>query len=257
MQLWTIEHALTLPAAMVVMLVIAIILRRTIGTKPLKIRIIPFQILAGIAFALEIGKQVISFARGYDLYHIPLHFCSLFIFMLPAMAFYTGKHRLKVSAITSALCSAVVLLMLIYPNLIYSAHDITNFFEDYMCMHTVTFHNIIIFEFILIVALGLHAPEKKRDVRAIIIFIICFCMVAGSMAQILKTNFANYYSCNIPPLENLRIAVRDAVGIVPAQILYVLIVSLLHVAFVYLSYWLYRLLRRIFSKNFNAGEEKA
>ena len=96
MQLWTPEHAKTLLPALAAMLAIAFVLRLTIGKKSLRIRMIPFQILACILFLIEIGKQVYSFRHGYDLYHIPLHFCSLFIFALPIMAFYRGKHKEKV-----------------------------------------------------------------------------------------------------------------------------------------------------------------
>ena len=53
-------------------------------------------VLAVILLLLEVGKQTLSIMRGYSLYHIPLHYCSLFIFMLPVMAFYRGKHMDKV-----------------------------------------------------------------------------------------------------------------------------------------------------------------
>ena len=79
MQLWTKEHFWQLSISVLVMIVIALILNKFIGKKPLKVRMIPFQILAVILFLSEIGKQYFSFQRGYDLYHIPLHVCSLFI----------------------------------------------------------------------------------------------------------------------------------------------------------------------------------
>ena len=73
MQLWTKEHFWQLIPTTVIMIVIALILNRFIGKKPLKIRMIPFQILAVLLFLSEIGKQALSFAQGYNLYHIPLH----------------------------------------------------------------------------------------------------------------------------------------------------------------------------------------
>ena len=65
------------------------------------------------------------------------------------------------------------------------------------------------------------------------------------MAQILKTNYANYYSCNIPPLEAVRVSLQGVLGYVPTQILYILIVSALNIGFVYGSYWFFRLVRRL------------
>ena len=213
--------------------------------KSLNIRMIPFQILACVIIALEIGKQALSLHEGYDLYHLPFHFCSLFIFMLPIMAFYQGKHRQAVGAITSALCASMFLLMLIYPNLIYSGAAINGFFEDYFDFHTVAFHNVVMLEFLLIIALKLHTPAQKGEPVKAILFTVGFCGVSASMAYILKTNFANYYSCNIPPLEALRLSLQGVLGVVLTQILYVLIISVLNILFVLLSYWLYRLIRRL------------
>ena len=115
MQLWTKEHALAILPSLAVMLLLCVVFRITLGKKSLEIRMIPFKIVAILVVLLEIGKQVLSFQRGYDLYHIPLHYCSLFIFMLPIMAFYRGKHQDKVGGITAAICSAVFIMMLIYP----------------------------------------------------------------------------------------------------------------------------------------------
>lgn len=243
MGLWTYEHGVTLIPALIAMCGIGALLRWQLRKKDLNIRMIPFQILAVVLFLIEVGKQVLSLKEGYDLYHLPFHFCSLFIFMLPAMAFYRGRYAGRVKAVTSALCGAVLLLMLIYPNLIYSAANIREFFTDYFSFHTVAFHNIVLLEFILIVALGLHTPERGEQ-RAVVWYTVGFCVVSATMAQLLKTNFANYYSCNIPPLEALRLSVAEAIGAVPTQIIYILIVSLLNIGFVLMSYWVYRGLRR-------------
>lgn len=247
MELWSKEHMITLLPAVAVMIIIALILRATIGKKDMKIRMIPFQILTVILFLLEIGKQVDSYLHGYDLYHLPFHFCSLFIFMLPIMAFYRGKHENTVRAITATLCASVFLLMMIYPCLIYSAGNINAFFTEYQSMHTVAFHNIVVFEFILIVALGLHTPAPKGEPKVLVIFMLCFCAVSATMAQLLKTNYNNFYTCNIPPLETVRVAVASALGEGVAAVVYVLIVTVLDVLFVQLAYQLCKALLRLFS----------
>lgn len=244
MELWTPEHAKTFLPALAMMIVIAVILRHTIGDKDLKIRMIPFQILACILFLLEVGKQIVSLSRGYDLYHLPFHFCSLFIFILPLAAFYKGKHTNTLRAISSALCTAMTLFMVVYPNLIYGAGDINNYFKDYLSFHTVTFHNIVVFAFILTIALQLHEPAPKGELKKIAFFTVGFCAAAAVMAQVLKTNFANFYICNIPVFESIQTALRSAIGPVLSQLIYVLIVAALHISFVCMSYGLYRLLHR-------------
>lgn len=245
MELWAKEQIQTLPWSIAAMLLLAAVLRMTIGKRSLKVRMIPFQIVAVIAFAIEVGKQVVSLQRGYDLYHLPFHFCSLFIFMLPIMAFYRGRYQKAITGITSALCASVFLLLLIYPALIYSGANVRDYFTDYMSFHTVTFHNLVMFAFVLIIALELHTPDPKADIKPTIWFIIGFCAVSATMAQLLKTNYANYYQCNIPPLESLRVTIQGVLGYGLTQLLYICIVSLLNVAFVFLSYWICVHLHRI------------
>ena len=248
MELWTRQHAITLLPSLLVMLLIAAGLKLWLGKKPFAVRMIPIQIIAVALVLLEIGKQGLSLKQGYDLYCLPFHFCSLFIFMLPLMAFYRGKYQQQIFAITSALCASVFALMLIYPNLIYAAGNVENYFNGYSHFHTVTFHNLVMLAFLLIVALKVHVPAPKGEVKATMLFVAGFCIVSASMAHILKTNFANYYTCNIPVLETVRLAVADAVGNVPAKLLYVAILSGLNFAFVYGAYWFYRLCRNLTAK---------
>lgn len=241
LELWTSEHIKTLIPAVVIMLLVAAVLRHVIGKKELSVRMIPFQILAVIIFAIEIGKQAVSLSRGYDLYHLPFHFCSLFIFMLPLMAFYKGKHVRTVTSITTALCASVFILMMIYPDLIYGANDVIHYFDDYMCFHTVTFHNIVILEFMLIIFLELNEQPEKEPIKPILTYIFVYNVIAAIMSHLLKTNYNNLYRCNIPPLESVRQAVENALGRVPAQIIYVAVVILLDLLFVSMSFGFYKL----------------
>ena len=93
MQLWEKEQIQTLLPAIGVMVILAIILRLTLGKREEKVRRIPLQIIAVILLLLEVGKQTLSIMRGYSLYHIPLHYCSLFLYVLPVMAFYNVKYK--------------------------------------------------------------------------------------------------------------------------------------------------------------------
>jgi len=245
MQLWTPEHARTLPPALLVMVALSLALRHFLKDKDRKIRMIPFQIITCLLLLLEVGKQGLSFARGYDLYHIPLHFCSLFLFVYPAASFYRGQHRQAVWSVTAGISAAVFLLMLIYPNLIYSPGNISNYFGDFFDFHTVTFHNLVMLGFLLIPALELHVPGEKGEARYVFWFMVAFSCVAAVMAQVLKTNFANFYSCNIPIFETLRTVVQPVIGYVFTQLIYVLCVAALQTAFTVGAYFVYRILARV------------
>lgn len=241
MELWTPEHAKTLLPAVALMLLAALGLRAWLGKKPLVVRMIPLQICTCILLALEVGKQVLSLRQGYDLYHLPFHYCSLFIFIMPLMAFYRGSHRHQVTTVSTSICAAVFLLMMIYPNLIYTATNVREFFTNYFSFHTVAYHNIVVFLLMLIVALDLHTPGERKEQTAVIVAMVIFCVISATMAHVLKTNYANYYSCNIPILETVRLAVEGAIGPIVAKLVYIAIVSALNILFTWGAYLLYRL----------------
>ena len=247
MELWTQTHAMSILPALAVMLVLSLLLRKLLIHKEWKVRIIPVQIITVLLLALEVGKQVISFRDGYDLYHIPLHVCSLFLYIMPVLCLYRGKHCHSVRAIGAAYCTAVFALIMIYPCLIYSADNVRNFFKNYMDFHTVAFHNLVMLLFMLMLALNLHGNEKGYG-KSVSMFTVGYCVVAASMAHLLKTNYANFYRCNIPPLEDLRLKITDVLGAVPTQLCYALIVSVLNVGFVLGCYQLYRLVNKLNAK---------
>jgi hypothetical protein len=117
-----------------------------------------------------------------------------------------------------------------------------------MAFHTVLFHNIVMFAFVLIVALGIHTPEQKGEQKAALLFIVCFCVISATMAQLLKTNYNNFYTCNIPVFEALRLAVQQALGAGAAQAFYICSVTVMDILFMWGAYWFYRLMRRITNK---------
>ena len=244
MQLWSPEHLKTLLPSLAVMLIVSVLLRLWLGGKSRRVRMIPVQIIAVILVLIEIGKQAVSISRGYDLYHIPLHFCSLVLFTLPIMAFYRGKYQRAADSIAVGFVASVFLLTAIYPCLIYGASDITGYFRDYLAFHTVTFHNLVMFAFMLIVALDVYQP-RKGEWKYPVIFIGVYCIVAGIVSHLIDTNFNNLYRCNVEPLENVRLAMVDAIGYAPTQILYVIIVTCLDMAFTFGAYHFFRLCSRI------------
>jgi len=248
MQLWTPEHAKTVIPATIGMIIVAIVLRITIGKKSERIRFIPFQILAVILVGLEIMKQVSELITGYSIYSLPFHFCSLFIFLPITMAFYRGKHDQKVRAFTTMASAALFMFMMIYPDLIYGASNILNMGNDLLSFHTVVFHNVAMFEFILIVALDLYKPNTKRDMKVLFICFTIYCLFEAIMANILDTNFNSMYYCAIGPVENIRLMLHSAVGSFFGQTIYCLAVTIGDLLFVSLGYWIFRLLVLIISK---------
>lgn len=240
MELWTYEQAVTLIPAMVIMALVSLLLGRLMRNCSYRVRLIPVMVVTLVLLVLEVGKQVLSFRRGYDLYHIPLHFCSLFIYVMPALCLCRGKHAHKVATVAMGLCASVTLMMAVYPALIYSADNVRLFFTDFFSFHTVVFHNLVVLLCFMMIALRLYTPQKG-DWKVLAVFILVYGVIAGVAAQVMETNFNNFYKCNIPPLESVRLIVQAAAGYWAAQVTYVCIVIALDVGFVIMSCALARL----------------
>ena len=68
------------------------------------------------------------------------------------------------------------------------------------------------------------------------------------MAQILKTNFSNFYVCNIGPVNDFVNMVKEKWGYAVGQSIYVSILFILHIAFLMFSYKVFKFIETIKSK---------
>ena len=245
--MWSSIHAKTVLPSIAVMIVLAITIGWLLRNKSEKIRMIPIQVISVVIMLLEVAKQIYCIVTGYDLYSIPLHFCSLFLYFLPAMAFYFGKHKNIVRMMSVIACTALFFAMLIYPTIIYGESSILSFTTDFLSCHTVLYHNIVMFAFLLILALRLFDVNTKQDLIVILCTFLGYGIIASSMANILKTNFNNYYYSGIGPVENLRLSVIQNMGGY-GQILYVFAMIAIMVALMFLAYGFIRLYIVIFDK---------
>ena len=98
--------------------------------------------------------------------------------------------------------------------------------------------------FMLICALDVYTPGKG-DWKFPVFSIGAYCVVAAIASHLLKTNYNNLYQCNVPPLENVRLAMHGMIGYAPTQILYVIVVTCLDMAFTLGAYHFFRLCRRL------------
>ena len=130
-----------------------------------------------------------------------------------------------------------------------------DYFSGYFSFHTVTFHGLVYFAYLLILTLRLYGDFGRRERRATLLAITAFSAVAATAAQLLKTNFTNMYQCNVPPLEDVRQMLISFWGYVPAQITYVAGVTAGHILFLWGVFALSKLLARLADRVF--GGDKA
>ena len=255
MELWSAAHLKTLLPSIGVMLILCVLFRLWLGKKPRRIRMIPLQVIGVLLIVLEVCKQAVSFSRGYDLYHIPLHFCSLVLFAIPLMAFYRGKHDGVVLTLSTVMCGSVFLFMTVYPALIYSSGNIEAYFSEFMSFHTVTFHTLVYFAFLLILTLRLYGEFGRREKKVTLAAITVYSVVAAVVSQLLKTNFTNMYHCNVPPVEEVRQTLIASWGYAPAQLLYVSVLTAGHILFLWGLFALCKLLAKGADRLFGSASE--
>ncbi len=240
MGLWTTEHLVTILPTFAVMILVSIFMRKLLINKSYEVRMIPIKVIAIILVLIEIGKQVCSAVQGYDLYHITLHFCSMFVYVLPLFAFYRGKGEKNVRSITCAAMTSLFFGMIVMPDVIYSSEKIATFFSDYLAFHTVFFHNLVIFALFLTLALDLHRPSGSRgEVRFVIMFTSVFVAIAASASYILQTNYSNFLYSTVGIVKTLTESVKLSIGEVPTKIIYTATLAVLHIILLVLTYYIY------------------
>lgn len=254
MGLWTMTHLYQIAPTFLVLALLSILLAKLLANCKQSLKYLPLQIIAVTLLVLEVGKQINSGIDGsYDLYSLPFHYCSLFLYLLPFHAFYHGKYSHITNAAAFTCLASLVLDMLLMPAVIYSDGNIRNFFGSYGDFHTVFFHNLVVFYFMLTIALKLYEFRPKRDMKIVSIFLAVYVTVAAILSYSLEVNFHNLYHCNIGFIENIRLAVIARIGIF-GTLLYVTILLILTILFAYAAYFLARLIVKGINK---IGNKKA
>ena len=225
MGLWSKLHAFTVLPIFFAWIIVSFIIYKFLNKKAANTKYVPLKIISIILIILEIIKQVRSLVIGYDLYYIPLHFCSLFLFLLPLHSFYKGKYKDKIQTLTLTTCACLMFVMLVFPTIVYGENNIKNYFKDFMSFHTVTFHLLVCLYFMIMIALKFYKFDFKNDLKFNTIFFSVYCFIAGIMAQLLKTNYHGMYKCNVEPVNELRLNLIDKYGYI-MQILFVLTMSI-------------------------------
>ena len=248
MGLWTMTHLYQLVITVLVFIGVSILAAKTLGKCKTQVKYIPLQVIAVILLVLEVMKQINATKGGsYDLYALPFHYCSLFLYLLPIHAFYHGKYSHITDTAAFACLASLFFDMFIMPDNIYSAANITGSFESFSSFHTVTFHNLVLLYYMLTIALKLYKLDTKHDMKVMTVFLAIYVIIASILSYSLKVNFHNLYQCNIGFIEDVRLAVVDAIGVF-GTILYVVILFILTILFAYAAYFLSRLIIKVVEK---------
>jgi len=239
---WTFTHFYQIAPTLLVSGILSVLAAKALGKCHVSKKYIPLKVIAVLLIVLEAAKQINAVGTDgtYDLYALPFHYCSLFLYLLPLHAFYRGKHRHIVDAATFGCLASLTMLMLLMPAVIYSEESIKGFFMSFGDFHTVIFHHLVILYFMLTVTLKLYELRTVHDLAVISVFLTVYVSIATILSYSLKVNFHNLYRCNIAFIEEMRLAVIARIGMW-GSVFYVGILFILTILFAYASYFLARL----------------
>ena len=238
MGLWTKEHFYLIIPSFIIFIAFSVILGKALKNKSEKTRYLPLQIITIVLLALEFMKQGYNIKdTGYDLYALPFHYCSLFLYLLPLHSFYKGKFKKVTDAVSISCLASLFLFMLVMPDVVFSAGNITGFNKNFSNFHTVTFHLLVCLYFLLSLTLTPFEFDVKKDFKVTAIFLAIYVIIATIMSFSLKVNFHNLYKCNLGMVEDIRLALMDKIGIF-GHILYVVVLFFLTILFAFAAYLL-------------------
>ena len=257
---WTLTHVYTLIPTLIVEVIFALVLGHFLKDKPREVKMLPFKILAISLLVLEASNQIYTLAtNSWDPYWLPLHFCSLFLYLLPFYAFMNPERKVY-KIFESTTISALTLLfffMVICPNIVVGDGDIQNYFNFSwpLSFHTVTFHYLTTVGFFLVITLKLYPP--KLDWKAIIIGFSAYGILEAIFANILQTNYnALLDGRNADFLHAFHDMLVGSMGAVFGQIVYSIAYILIMDACGMICYLLFSLIAFLLGKTKKPKEEE-
>ena len=200
---YTKAERVVLPIAFLIMLLLSLLLRLLLFDKSEKVKKIPFVVVTSLMILGELIKQIRGIIVGYDLWWIPLHFCSTFFVWLSLAEFTKGEFagRMKNVAFLTTLCLVVAIYL--FPRAILG-NACENIFKDFLTAHNFFFHHLAIFYFLLSLALN-RVNIQKTDAYYWITCMSAYFLVTVIFAYALKTNYFSLLYFPLGFLDSFRV----------------------------------------------------
>ncbi len=195
--MYRIYTAIAIPVIFIVTALIAFGTYVLLKDRSKKARNIPFVVISVIFLCIETAKQIYEFTRpdGYNIYSIPLHVCSFFVFF-PIFA-AALKPELKITKVFWSLsintAVIVTIAMLAAPEIIMGnqTEAVMTGTAGFIEYHSVTHHILIVLYTFLVIFFKPWKPDIKESIYAAAIF-GGFLLASWVMANVLDTDFASF-----------------------------------------------------------------
>lgn len=230
--MWTTNEKQILPVAFLIMLALTILLYFLLRNKSEKIKLIPFQVIAGCLIVLEIIKQYIALTAdgGYDFWRLPVHFCSLILYCIIIVAFSKGKLQRYAKNLSIVATMFLFIIFSACPNIVIggACNDV---FATFYTFQSLSFHLLGVWWLMLSIALDDYIPVNKD----LILLVITYAFYFGIMILFTYLTNTNYggviLTSDIPLLETMR----DAIG----QVWYVIVLTIASLGVSVMLFYIY------------------
>lgn len=228
-----------LPAVLFCIVSVSVCLSLVLRNKREWVVNIPFVTIAVLLLVLEVMKQLENVMTDFSYYALPFHYCSLFLITIP-LAELGGKRLSSVFRPLAFNMSFIVSVgIYLFPGgILGNASEL--FGKDFFHTHSFIFHHLIILYFVLSVFMKRYRPRLCDGVSMLTMGMI-FVAVAIPVSYIFDTNYANFLSSAVPPLEKIRLCL--------GQTVYTSIIAIAHTVGTLLCsviyYYLYKLIAHV------------
>ena len=192
-----------LPLVFLAIVAVALILGFLLRHRSQRVRAIPTAVVAVALLFIEAVKQRWNLLGEFDPFNLPLHYCSLFLLLLP-LAELCGARCSRIFRPT-ATCMAfmVSVATYVYPRGIMG--EATELFGiSFKETHGFIFHHLVLLYLLLVITLRLSRP-RIRDAVFLGLLGVLYVAAVLPIAQRLETNYCNFLESVIPIVENFRL----------------------------------------------------
>lgn len=198
------DEIIVLSIALGIIVLIAIFIAILLRKKSDTIKSIPLLVITIILVGMEIVKQVKAFVGGYDLWTIPLHFCSTYFIWFSLANFTKGQFK-NAMRVVAFIASFYLVALFYFDPVSIIGKSCSDIFGSFNNFHTFFFHHLVILYFFI----NLFMWNIKFQFKHVLYWLVsmsCYYIFAVIMANLLDVNFMNILVSNIPFMENLRMS---------------------------------------------------
>ena len=166
----------------------------------------PFLTITLILIIAEIIKQIKAFNVGYNLWSIPLHFCSMFMVWFALASLTKGKTSKIGHKIAFTTGIAFLITFILDPTSIIggATENLSFSFANFNSLHTFYYHFGVILFLFLQATIKIELPTLK-DLKVIALPFFSWMAITAVIANLINTNFSNLLFNNVVFMDNIRL----------------------------------------------------